>query len=90
MNQNIYKVLREFNLRTSNRCGVVRIKEKKIARHFMQYIVCLSTPLPYYATHIINFFLESRITVNHDKREGFLANREILILTRIFKCLLID
>jgi hypothetical protein len=46
---------------------------KQILRHFVQYIECLSTPspLPFYATQIINLFVNSRISANRDKGEGF-------------------
>ena len=37
------------------------------------------TPLPFYATQIINPFLNSRISANHDKVEGHSAKGEILI-----------
>ena len=44
------------------------IIEKQIAWHFVKYCECLSYPLTFYATQIINPFLNSRIPANHDKR----------------------
>ena len=35
--------------------------------------------MSFYATQIIHPFLNSRISANHDKVEGLLANGEILI-----------
>ena len=47
------------------------IIEKQIARHFVLYNV----------TQMINNFLIQRSKrTNHDKRKGFLANREFFIL----------
>ena len=44
--------------------------EKQIARTAICAISeCLSSHLIFYATHIINPFLNSRISANHDKRE---------------------
>ena len=37
------------------------------------------TPLPFYATHVINPFLNSGISANHDEIEGNSVNREIFI-----------
>jgi hypothetical protein len=42
--------------------------EKQEARPFVQYA---NAPLPFYATQIINPFLNSGISPNHDKGEGF-------------------
>ena len=39
---------------------------KTIARHFVQYSLCLSTPLPFYSIQTINSFLISRISANHE------------------------
>ena len=36
-------------------------------------------PLPFYATQIINIFLNSSITANHDKVDWLSANGEIFI-----------
>ena len=41
------------------------IIEKQIGRHFVQYTKCLSIPLPFYATQIINPFLNQLISANH-------------------------
>ena len=41
------------------------------------------TPLSIYATQIINPFLSSRISTNHDYRVERLANREILIVLNV-------
>ena len=50
------------------------IIDQQIARHFVQYSECLSHPLPFYATQIINPFPNSRISANHEKGYlGFLA-----------------
>ena len=35
-------------------------------KHFVQYSECLSNPLPFYATQIINPFPNSGISSNHD------------------------
>ena len=45
--------------------------EKQIAKYFVQYSECLSNPLPFYATQIINPILNSMISANHNKGEGF-------------------
>ena len=47
------------------------IINQQIARHFVQYSECLYHPLPFYVTPIINSFLTSGITANHDKGLGF-------------------
>ena len=39
----------------------------------------IETPLPFYATQIINPFLNSMILANDDKEDGLLANNEIII-----------
>ena len=53
--------------------------DRQIARHFVHYSECLSKSLPFYATQMINPFLNLRILVKHDKGLGYiLANREIL------------
>ena len=46
------------------------IIEKHTARHFVQYCECLSTLLHFYATKIVNPFLNSRISAIHDKGLG--------------------
>ena len=38
--------------------------------------------LPFYATQIINPILNSRISANHDKVQGLLANGEILYIVK--------
>ena len=43
------------------------IIDKQLAQHYMRYSECLSNPLPFYATHIIDPFLNSRISASHDK-----------------------
>ena len=40
---------------------------------------CLSYPLPFYATHINEPFLNSMISTNHDIVKGHSANGEIII-----------
>ena len=59
---------------------------KKILKWRNKYcgILCntanvLHTPLPFYATQIINRFLNSMISDNHDKVEGYSINEDILI-----------
>ena len=47
------------------------IIDQQIAWHFVDYSECLSNPLPFFETQIINPFLNSRITVNHEKGLGF-------------------
>ena len=44
--------------------------DQQIARHFVHYSECLSHPLLFYATQMINRLLNIRISANHDKR-GF-------------------
>ena len=43
------------------------IIDQQIPLHFVQYSECLSNPLLFYATRIINPFLNSRISANHAK-----------------------
>ena len=43
------------------------IIDQQIARHFVQFSECLSSPIHSYATQIIKPFLSSRILANHDK-----------------------
>ena len=45
------------------------IIDEQIARLFVQYTGCLSTPLPFYATKKIDSFLNSLISANHEKGE---------------------
>ena len=47
------------------------IIDQQIVRHFVQYCECLSNLLLYYATQIINPFLNSRISANPEKGQGF-------------------
>ena len=42
------------------------------------------TPLPFYASKIINPFLNSRILANHDKVDGLSTNGEILIKGSVY------
>ena len=44
----------------------------------MKYIKYLSYRLPFYATQIINPFLNSRISDTHDQKDRLSANGEIL------------
>ena len=48
------------------------IIDQQIARNFVQYSECLSNLLPNYETQIINPFLNSMISANHDKGQEFL------------------
>ena len=41
--------------------------DQQIARYFKQYGECISNPLHFYATQIINPFISSRSLANHDK-----------------------
>ena len=43
--------------------------EKQLPHEIMKYAKCLSNPLPFEATQIINPPLNSRISANHDKVE---------------------
>ena len=43
------------------------IIDQQIAWHFVHFSECLSNLLPFYATQIINSFLNSRISADHDK-----------------------
>ena len=52
--------------------------DKQIARQFVYYSEILSN-LPFYATQIINHFLNSRISANLDKVDALSANGETLI-----------
>ena len=45
--------------------------DQQIARHFVHYSEYIYHPLPFYTTKIINPFLNSRISANHDKGLGF-------------------
>ena len=47
------------------------ILDHQIARHFVQYSEWLSDPLPFYATQLINSFLNAKNPANHDKEWGF-------------------
>ena len=49
----------------------IYIIDQQTVRHFVQYSECLPNPLPVYGTKIVNPFINSRITANHDKGEGF-------------------
>ena len=51
---------------------------------FCLYSECLSNPLPFYATQIINPFCNSGMSAKSRKRVEILANREILILFKMF------
>ena len=53
--------------------------EYQLPRGIMKYSKCPTYPLHFYATQIINTFLNWRISANHDKEEGHSANSEILI-----------
>ena len=44
------------------------IIDQQIAQHFLQYSECLSNPLRFYKTQIINLFLNPRISANSVKR----------------------
>ena len=46
----------------------------QLPRGIMKYNKCLSYPLPFYATQMINPFLNSRLLVNHDKVDRLSAN----------------
>ena len=46
-------------------------KDQQLARPFVHYSECLHHPLPFNATQIINPFLTSRISTNHEKGKGF-------------------
>ena len=44
------------------------IIDQQIARHLVSYSICLyQPPLPFYVTQIINPFLASTMSANHDK-----------------------
>ena len=45
--------------------------DQQIAQYFAQYSEVLTTPIPFYANQIINPFLTSRVSANHDKRLVF-------------------
>ena len=45
--------------------------EKQMVRNFVLFIKCLQTPLPFYATQIINSSLNSMLSANHKKGEEF-------------------
>ena len=47
------------------------IIDQQIARHFVHYSECLSNLTSFYTIQLINPFLISRITANHDKGLGF-------------------
>ena len=59
------------------------IIDQQIECYFVQYSECLSSPT-YYATRIINPFLKSRISGNHDKKDELSANDKILIKGIVF------
>ena len=50
------------------------IIEKQLPHWFMKYINCLSYPPPLLCNSIINPFLNSRISFNHDKVKILSAN----------------
>ena len=50
-----------------------------IARHFVHYVECLSNLPPFLCSHIINSFLNSRISANHDKVKGLPANVHVMV-----------
>ena len=45
--------------------------EKQVARYLCNMPCVFHTPLPFYATQIINIILNTRISTNHDKGERF-------------------
>ena len=53
--------------------------EYQLPREMMKYSKYLSYPRHFYATQIINPFLNYRISANHDIVEGHSVNIEILI-----------
>ena len=65
----LYKIKSSIFLYEDSNSHIKRdfIIEKQIARHFLQYSECLSKPLPFYATQIIEPFLNSKTLANHDK-----------------------
>ena len=56
----------------------ILIIEKQLPLWIIKYIKCLIYPLPFYAIQIINPFLNSRISLNHDKVVRLSANGEII------------
>ena len=59
----------EANIYLFKRCFMI---ERQIARHFVHYSECLSNPLPFYATQILNPFLNLIILAKHDKGLGYI------------------
>ena len=64
------------------------IIEKQIPRQFVQYIECLSIDPPFYATQIINPFLNSRISTNNDKGQGFQPIVKYLYPLMFLQCII--
>ena len=61
--------------------------DQQIALHFLHYIVNVyQTPLPLYATHLINPFFNSRISDNHDKGYRFQPIVKSLYLSMFLQC----
>ena len=55
------------------------IIEYQLPRGIIEYTFPFLIPPPFYATEILNPLLNSKLSANHDKVEGYLANGEILI-----------
>ena len=47
------------------------IIDQQRAKHFCNTVNVFQTPLPFFATQIVNTFLNSRISANHNKGLGF-------------------
>ena len=60
--------------------------DPQIARHFVHYSECLSNPLPFKATQIINPFLDSRFSANNNKGFEFQPIVKSLYSLMFFQC----
>ena len=63
---NYFVIIKRLSVGFNNRINII---EYQLPRKIMKYSKYLSCPLPFHAIQIINPFLNSRITANHDKNE---------------------
>ena len=64
-----FKLNNKYTIDESNKRDYTLEKQKSL--NVVKFSKCPSSPLPFYGTQIINSFLSSMISANHDKGEGF-------------------
>ena len=67
---NYFVIIKRLSVGFINRINII---EHQLPLKIMKYSKYMSCPLPTHAIQIINPFLNSRITANHDKVEKFQA-----------------